>query len=101
MIYKWTACREEFLNEPELICLHIVKSFQVLLWNTNDSKVICLHIVKWFQVEKMIKYISIWSIDEILSGTTTPSQSQPESNGNERILHMPQSSRNRVSPSDG
>ena len=26
-----------FLNEPELICLHTVKWFQVLLFNANNS----------------------------------------------------------------
>ena len=26
-----------FLSESELICLHTVKWFQVLLFNTNDS----------------------------------------------------------------
>ena len=26
-----------FLDKPELICLHTVKWFQVLLFNTNDS----------------------------------------------------------------
>ena len=26
-----------FLNDPEFICLHTVKAFQVLLSNTNNS----------------------------------------------------------------
>ena len=34
-----------FLNEPELICLHTVKWFQVLLSNTSNS---IKH--KWLQV---------------------------------------------------
>ena len=40
-----------FLNEPEFICLHTVKWFQVLLYNTKFrlTSVICLHTVKWFQ----------------------------------------------------
>ena len=33
--------------------------------------------------------------------TTTPSQSWPGSDGNESVLHIPQSSRTGVTPSDG
>ena len=36
-----------------------------------------------------------------LTGTTTLGQSGPESNGNEGILYIPQSSRNGASSSDG
>ena len=35
---------------------------------------------------------SIWSIDETLTGTTNLGESQPGSNDNERVLHIPQSS---------
>ena len=35
---------------------------------------------------------SIWSIDRILSGSTTLGQSGPGSNGNEGVLHIPLSS---------
>ena len=35
---------------------------------------------------------SIWSIDGTLSGATTPGQSESGSDGNERILCIPQSS---------
>ena len=41
---------------------------------------------------------SIWPIDGILTGTITPGQSGPESNGNEGIFHTPQTP--RASPSD-
>ena len=34
----------------------------------------------------------IWPIDRILSGATTPGNSGPGSNGNERVLRIPQSS---------
>ena len=34
----------------------------------------------------------IWPIDRTLPGATTPSQSGPESNGNEEVLYIPQSS---------
>ena len=44
---------------------------------------------------------SIWPIDRTLSGTTTPGQSGPGSNGNEGVLHIPQSfSITGTSPSD-
>ena len=35
---------------------------------------------------------SIWPIDRTLSGATTPGQSRPGSNSNERVLRIPQSS---------
>ena len=41
-----------------------------------------------------------WPRDGALTGTTTPGQSEPESNGNEGIHHIPQSSRTGASPSD-
>ena len=31
---------------------------------------------------------SIWHIDRSLTGTTTPDQSGPRSNGNEEVLHI-------------
>ena len=36
---------------------------------------------------------SIWLIDGILEGTTKPDLSWPESNGNEEIFNIPQTSR--------
>ena len=33
---------------------------------------------------------SMWPINGTLTGTTTPGQSEPESNGNEGVLHIPQ-----------
>ena len=42
-----------------------------------------------------------WPIDRTLSGATTPDQNGPESNGNERVLHISESSSiTRTSPSD-
>ena len=40
---------------------------------------------------KFIKWlnISIWPIDESITGTTTSGQCWPGSNGNERSLHIP------------
>ena len=44
---------------------------------------------------------SIWPIDKTLSGATTLGQSGPGSNGNEGVLHIPQSSSiTEASPSD-
>ena len=42
-----------------------------------------------------------WLLNRILSGATTSSQSRPENNGNERILHLPQISKAGALPSDG
>ena len=44
---------------------------------------------------------SIWPTDRTLSGATTPSQSGTWGNGNEGVLHIPQSSNAGASPSDG
>ena len=44
---------------------------------------------------------SIWPIDKTLSGTTTPGQSGPGSDGNEEVLNIPQNaSITGASPSD-
>ena len=44
----------------------------------------------------------IWPQDQTLSGATTPTQSGPESQSNEGVLHVPQiSSITGVSPPDG
>ena len=40
-------------------------------------------------------------IDGTLTGTTTPGQNGPEINGNEGVLHIPQSFTAGASPSDG
>ena len=39
-----------------------------------------------------LQFRSIWPIDRTLSGATTLSQSGPASEGNEELLHIPQSS---------
>ena len=47
------------------------------------------------------QFCSIWPIDTTLSGATTPVQSGPESDGNEGVFRIPQSSSiNEASPSD-
>ena len=48
-----------------------------------------------------MQFSSIWPIDKTLSGATTPGQSGPGRNGNEGVLHIPQSSSmTETSPSD-
>ena len=46
-------------------------------------------------------FSSVWPIDRILSGATTPGQWGPRSDGNEGLLHILQSFRDEVSPPDG
>ena len=46
---------------------------------------------------------SIWPIDRVkkkISSATNPGQSEPGSNGNEVVLHVPQNSKTGVSSSD-
>ena len=53
------------------------------------------------QCSVSMHFSSIWSIDRTLSGATTPDQSGPGSDGNEGVLHIPQSSTiTGTSPSD-
>ena len=42
-----------------------------------------------------------WPIDRTLPGATTPDQSGPGSNGNERVQHIPQSFKIEASPLNG
>ena len=48
------------------------------------------------QIQIIFKQIYL-AIDETLTGTTTPSQSEPGSNVNEKIFHTPQISRTKLS----
>ena len=46
-------------------------------------------------------FSSVWPIDMTWSGSNTPGQSEPGSDGNEKVLHIPQSSSiTGTSPSD-
>ena len=48
-----------------------------------------------------IQFSPVWPIDRTLSGATTPDQSRPGSDSNERVQHLPQSSSiTGTSPSD-
>ena len=59
-----------------------------------------MHTLNGFKYSKWLNN-SIWPIDGTQTGTTTPSQGGPRSNGNEGVLHISQSSKTRVSPLDG
>ena len=74
---------------PELF-LQTVKWFQVLLYNSNNLTFICLHPV-----------CSIWPIDRTQLRAIISGQSEPGSNGNEGVLHIPQISKARALRSDG
>ena len=48
-----------------------------------------------------MQFSSIWPIDRILSGVTTPGLNEPGSDGNKEVLCIPQSSNiTEASPSD-
>ena len=76
------------------ICTQLNVSKYCYVTQFNLTSVICLRIGKWSNS-------SIRPTDETLTGTTTPGQSKQESNGNEELLQIPQSSRIiSASPSD-
>ena len=52
----------------------------------NLTSVFCLHTVKRLNS-------SIWPIDVTLKGIAPPSQSGPESNTNESVIHIPRASK--------
>ena len=56
----------------------------LVAWRDDDKSFDCIQ----FQWSNS----SIWLIDRTLSGTITPDQSGSGSNGNEGVLHIPQSS---------
>ena len=87
ILYIWFVNKlflGNILNKPELICLHIVQWFQVLLSNTNSFFSIQLNGLKY---NKSLNS-SIWPIDGTLRDITSPGQSEPESNGDEGVLHI-------------
>ena len=51
-----------------------------------DYKQFIINLCSWLKS-------SFWHLDEIISGSTIPGKSGPGSNGNEEILHIPQSFR--------
>ena len=99
---------------------YAVKEFQVLLYKTNNSSqhysLVCtqlngstycyisltiqLSINHLFTQSLIVKQFYLTHIQDPIRATT-PSQSEPGSNGNEEVLHISLSSRTRTSPSDG
>ena len=94
-----------FLSKPELICLHTIKWFLVLLSNINSFICTQLNCSKYYHIKLSkltsviflltVKWLSksIWLIGGILTGITTLGQSRPGSNGNKGAHYIPQSSR--------
>ena len=62
---------------------------------TNTNNFICTQLSGFKNRFKYSKWLnsSIWPIDGSLTGTTTLGQSGPGSNGNEGVLHIPQTPR--------
>ena len=54
------------------------------------SKQFCFNQFSLAQVHSLV--LSDWPIDRVLSGATTVGQSGPGTDGNEGVLHIPQSS---------
>ena len=90
-----------FLNEPKLICLHPVKWFEVLLFNTNNSISNINNFFAHSSNHRKCLNSYIWPIDRTLTGITTPGQSETGDNDNEGLLHIPQSTRTGKSLLDG
>ena len=112
-IYIYSSLITLFLNDLfELICLHTVKWFQVLLFNNTNSvhnvflwNIDILHTAMWSQIIAITicsKWwnSSIWPIVGTLTGTTNLGKIGPGSNGNKGVLHILQSSWIRALPSD-
>ena len=96
-----------YLYSTLFILFHTVKSLQVLLCISNNSIkhqsfvysqvnyqtflliAVQFSITNFFTV--LMSNSSSRPVDRILSGSTTPSQSGPESNSNEKVLYFPQS----------
>ena len=112
MICKKIVCRYQFLKEPEPICFHTAKWFQVLLYNNNNFIQHYLFAqLNDFKYRKLLD-ISIWPVDSNINTlivlplpfiirTTTLGQIRPGSNGSEEVLHIPQNSRTGAPTSDG
>ena len=96
--------------------LHTVKYFQVLICITNNSIKYLSFVYTLSNGQKVLFQTIQFSITHFAHSLnvkmfylihrwdpircSTPSQSGPESNGNEVVLHIPQSSRTGVSSSD-
>ena len=71
--------------------------FGLVLWHINhcrllNTKSIFIHInIYILNILSLALFRTIWHIDRTLLDATAPSQSGPESDGNERVPHIPQS----------
>ena len=75
-----------------------VKNCSVSNNSVYDTKTVPFQTI---QLSISIPFLSIWPIDRVLSGVTTPGQSWPGSEENEEVLRIPQSSSiTGISPSD-
>ena len=81
----------------------------VFLWHTNHYRLLIPNpflyiqtvLFQTIQFRISTLFSSIWFKDKTLSGATTPGHSEPESDGNEGVLRISQSSSiTRISPSD-
>ena len=65
------------------------KHFSLALVSSLNIKTVLFQVI---QFSISMQYSSFWHINRTLSGATTPGQSGPWSDGNEEVLHIPQSS---------
>ena len=65
----------------------------MILYNNNEPLFAIYYGFTYSHPIWIILNISIWPIDGILIGTTTPGQSEPGSNSNKTVLHALRSSR--------
>ena len=61
-------------------------STQIFVYTQLNVKTVLFQTV---QFSITTQFSSIWPIDRTLSGASTPGQSEPGSDGNERILRIP------------
>ena len=74
------------------------KQFSLASVHSLNIKTVLLQAI---QFNISTQFSSIWPIDRIISGVTSLGQREPESDGYEGVLHIPQSSSNTgTSPSD-
>ena len=93
--------------DPSMVVMPRNQTKPNILLTTFLNEIFFLHTVKWFQVllyesqfnisQLFTQSCSIGPIDRTLSCATTLGQSGPGSNGNERILQIPQISKTAAS----
>ena len=72
-LYKWTVLIQIIQFSISIVFIHTQLSVKTVLFQTIQFSI-----------------SPIWAIDRTLSDTTTPGQSGPGSDGNERVLCIPQ-----------